>query len=65
MIFVVTKLSTGDYDGIVEWDEVMELMKDKLRAEILARYPGANPTVTAISQDFSKPKRVENIPGTE
>ena len=43
----------------------MEQWKKNLDNEFRKRHKGANPTVLAISQDRSKPKRQENIEGTE
>ena len=62
MVFVVKKVSTTDYN-YEEWIDVMELYKKNLADKICESYCGADPTVLCISQDLSKPKRPENIPG--
>ena len=66
MVVVITKVSyTEDFEEIVKWIELMETWKTNLTKEICSRYEGAEPTVLAISQDPTKPKRPENKQGTE
>ena len=44
----------------------MEELKNNLAAQFIQRYgENATPTIVAISQDITKPKRKENKPGTD
>ena len=66
MVAVITKVSfTVDFDEMEEWIDTMENWKNNLTTELCTRYQGAEPTVLAISQDPTKPKRPENRQGTE
>ena len=66
LIAVITKVGwSNDYEDIDEWTKEMDEWKDALLKEFNKRYDGAEPTVLVISQDLTKPKRKENILGTE
>ena len=66
MVAVITQVSyTEDFDEMEEWIELMEKWKSNLTEELCKRYEGAEPTVLAISQDRTKPKRPENKEDTE
>ena len=66
MIAVITKISyTSDFEDISEWVETMESFKTNLTKEFKKRHQEAEPTVLAISQDRTKPKRKENVEGSE
>ena len=67
MVAVITKVSyvSADYDSVDEWVEEMETWKNGMKKQFISRDPNANPTILCISQDLSKPKRKENIQGTE
>ena len=67
IIVVITKV-TYDYDehdDIGEWIDEMELYKNSLKSELKKHFKDAHPTVLAISQDITKPKKKENNEGTE
>lgn len=67
MIVVITKVSytEDDYDDMGEWIDEMEKWKHNFRQALSQHYKNAYPTVLAISQDITKPKREENKVGTE
>ena len=66
MTAVITKISyNSDYEDITEWEQDMEQWKNNLTNEFKKRHKDADPTVLAISQDRSKPKRKENVEGSE
>ena len=67
IIVVITKV-TYDYDehdDIGEWIDEMELFKNLFKTELGKHFKDAHPTVLAISQDITKPKKKENKEGTE
>ena len=67
MTCIITKVSFNDddHDEVKDWIDEMEEWKKNLSKEISQKYSGAKPTIQAISQDLSKPKREENKEGTE
>ena len=67
MVAVITKVSyvSSDYDSIDEWVEEMETWKIGLKKQFINKDLNALPTILCISQDLTKPKRKENIQGTE
>ena len=67
IIVVITKVTYDDdeYEDIGGWIDVMEQYKQNFRIELAKHYKDAHPTVLAISQDITKPRRKENTEGTE
>ena len=67
MVAVITKVSwNSDYEEVEEWQEEMDQYKTNLANQFKQRYgENATPTIVAISQDITKPRRKENKPGTE
>ena len=66
MTAVITKISWSDeYVELNEWQKEMDTWISGLHNQFIKRYKDARPTILAISQDISKPKREENKPGTE
>ena len=67
IIVVITKVTYDDdeYEDIGGWIDEMDLFKHNFRAELEKPYKDAHPTVLAISQDITKPRRKENMEGTE
>ena len=67
IIVVITKViyNSDEYDDIGEWIDEMESYKNSMKSELKKHFKDAHPTVLAISQDITKPKRKENKEGTE
>ena len=67
MTAVITKISYSEeeHEQLSDWQEEMETTIKNLHNEFRKRYDDASPTILAISQDMSRPKREENKPGTE
>ena len=67
MIAVITKVGWNvDYEEFEEWEEEINMYKNNLAEEFKKRYgENATPTIVAISQDITKPKRKENKPKTQ
>ena len=67
IIVIITKVTynVDEHEDIGEWINEMEMLKHNFRIELAKHYKDAHPTVLAISQDITKPRRKENIEGTE
>ena len=58
MMCIVTKVSWNeDYEQLQDWIDEMEKWKNELGELLRAKYKGAQPTISAISQDITKPRR--------
>ena len=66
MMCIITKASwNDDHVQLQDWIDEMERWKNELGQLLRAKYKGAEPTIFAISQDITRPRREENKPGTE
>ena len=67
IIVVITKVTydSDEHDDIGDWIDEMETFKHNFRIELEKHYKNVHPTVLAISQDITKPRKKENKEGTE
>ena len=67
IIVVITKVTydSDEHDDIGDWIDEMETFKHNFRNELEKHYKNVHPTVLAISQDITKPRKKENKEGTE